>query len=244
MRLDAIYINKEDISTKNLDPYQDPYLMHFLKYNRQSDGSSKKQTKRINKLIKYYILVGDTIKSRKNTKDAGYNLIIPKIEERLSLIKEAHDLGNFNGDTVYKNLSDNYYWRTLRKEIDSYVNRCEICLKFDKKSKVEHPALALPIVEKANLESPDLENNSEEAEKILNLKKCGRGFKYLVKWKNKPVSENSWVKGYYFYDKFVLDNYHRELEENSKRKKSKPNNNLNVNLMLSILLFFYFFLFN
>ncbi|CAF1051666.1 unnamed protein product [Brachionus calyciflorus] len=62
--------------------------------------------------------------------------------------------------------------------------------------------------------------------------KISRGLKYLVKWKNKPVSKNSWVKGSDFYDKVVLDNYHRKLEENSKRKKSKQNNNLNITTSL------------
>ncbi|CAF1153930.1 unnamed protein product, partial [Brachionus calyciflorus] len=143
---ESINEKDEDISTKHLDPYQDPYLMHFLKYNRHSTGSSKKQVKRINKLIKLFSLNVDKLLFRKHITDKGFNLIVPKIEERLDLIKGNHNLGHFKSDTVYKNLSSKYYWKTMRKEIENFVNRCDICLRFDKKGKVEHPALALPIV--------------------------------------------------------------------------------------------------
>ena len=120
--------------------------MHFLKYNRHADGSSKKQVKRINKLVKYYILDGDILKYRKNFIKENFDLTVPKIEERLDLIKNAHNLGHFKSETVYYNLSSRYFWKSMKKEIENYINRCNICLKYDKKGIVEHPALALPIV--------------------------------------------------------------------------------------------------
>ncbi|CAF1049114.1 unnamed protein product [Brachionus calyciflorus] len=91
------------------------------------------------------------------------------------------------------------------------------------------------------IEKPPNENNLskegyEEIEKILDHKKVGRGFKYLVKWKNKPVSGNRWIKGSDFYDKIVLDEYHNSTKNSTKTKRNK----LNVNFVLSLLFFFYF----
>ncbi|CAF1141943.1 unnamed protein product, partial [Brachionus calyciflorus] len=78
------------------------------------------------------------------------------------------------------------------------------------------------------IEIPPNENNLskegyDEIEKILDHKKVGRGFKYLVKWKNKPVSDNSYIKGSDFYDKIVLDDYHNSTKNSTKTKRNKLN---------------------
>ena len=44
----------------------------------------------------------------------------------------------------------------MKKEIENYINRCNICLKYDKKGIVELPALALPIVSVLDRVSFDL----------------------------------------------------------------------------------------
>ncbi|RNA43349.1 hypothetical protein BpHYR1_029355, partial [Brachionus plicatilis] len=67
------------------------------------------------------------------------------MEERMDIIKNTHNLGHFKSETVYSNLSSKYFWKSMKKEIENYINRCNTCLKYDKKGAVEHPSLALPI---------------------------------------------------------------------------------------------------
>ncbi|CAF0985550.1 unnamed protein product [Brachionus calyciflorus] len=57
--------NEEDLSTKYLDPYQDSHLLHFFKYNRNPERSSKKQVKRVSRLSKHFTLKEDTLYFRK-----------------------------------------------------------------------------------------------------------------------------------------------------------------------------------
>ena len=61
-----------------------------------------------------------------------------------------------------------------------------------------------------------------DIETILDHKKIGRGYKYLVKWKGEPSSKNSWIPGSYFLSKEVLDEYHsNQSNKTSKRINSK-----------------------
>lgn len=55
----------------------------------------------------------------------------------------------------------------MRKEIENFVNRCNICLRFDKKGRIEHPALVLPIVSIFDTVSFDL---------VFGFPKNARGF--------------------------------------------------------------------
>ena len=90
----------EDVSEKMLDPYQDSNLLHFFKYGRHGDGISKKQHKRVERLVRLFKLKDDTLFYRNVAKDNEFNLIVPKIEERLNIIAEAHNLGHFKLDSV------------------------------------------------------------------------------------------------------------------------------------------------
>lgn len=86
--------------------------------------------------------------------------------------------------------------------------------------------------------SSDNKNKYYDIEKILEHKRVGRGYKYLVKWKGEPSSKNSWIPGSYFQDKSVLEQYHNKKSSNeAKMKRNKPLK-LSTNLILSILFMF------
>ncbi|RNA40890.1 hypothetical protein BpHYR1_051792, partial [Brachionus plicatilis] len=53
----------------------------------------------------------------------------------------------------------------------------------------------------------------DKIEKILDHRKIGRGYKYLIKWKGKPISDNSWLKGS-LNDKSLRDDYLNKLKIN------------------------------
>ncbi|CAF1139049.1 unnamed protein product [Brachionus calyciflorus] len=136
--------NDEDLSTKYLEPYQDSHILHFLKYNRHPEGSSKKQVKRVSRLSKHFTLKEDTLYFRKLLNES-FKVLVPKIEDRIDILANSHNLGHFKTDTVYTNLSKEFYWKAMKDEIEKFIKKCNFCIRFDKSKVIEHPALTLPI---------------------------------------------------------------------------------------------------
>ncbi|RNA34273.1 hypothetical protein BpHYR1_022131 [Brachionus plicatilis] len=73
--------------------------MHFLKYNRHTEGSTKRQKETYLK--------------------EHFDFIVPKMEERLDIIKKTHNLGHLKNETIYSNLSSKYFWKSMKKEIEN-----------------------------------------------------------------------------------------------------------------------------
>ncbi|RNA44524.1 hypothetical protein BpHYR1_047435, partial [Brachionus plicatilis] len=63
-----------------------------------------------------------------------------------------------------------------------------------------------------------------EIEKILDHKKIGRGFKYLIKWKKFPHKKNEWKKSTDIQDKNHINEYHNNLQNRPKSGRKKENN--------------------
>ena len=82
-------------------------------------------------------------------------------------------------------------------------------------------------------------NVRNEIEKIVDHKKIGRGFKYLIKWKNFPSIENEWKKATNIKEKNLINEYHNNMLNRPKRGRKKKI--LINNLLLSLIFFFSFF---
>ena len=78
----------------------------------------------------------------KNTNDS-FKLLIPMPSSRVEIIQNCHSLGHFKTDTIYKQLSQSYYWPKMRQQIQNHVDACHACLQYDKSPKVNHQAFAL-----------------------------------------------------------------------------------------------------
>jgi hypothetical protein len=85
---------------KNIKAYNDSYLMHYLKFKTHLPGASKRQLKRIMRLVtKYKLDLGsNTLYYRKN-ENVEY-VKIPKIDERNEIIERAHLQGHFNAQST------------------------------------------------------------------------------------------------------------------------------------------------
>ncbi|CAF1054696.1 unnamed protein product [Brachionus calyciflorus] len=73
-----------DRSIKELDPWEDDFLLHFLRTGKYLPGSSKKQCKKIEKNKDKFSLQGDKLLYRKNIEDLNWK-IVPKIKDRAGL---------------------------------------------------------------------------------------------------------------------------------------------------------------
>ena len=134
-----------DISSKHLDIWEDSNLLHFLKTGKFFSGSSKRQIKRIVHSSDRFLLGEDSIWYLPDLMDKSIMLEVPKIADRIPLIKSVHLLGHFKIQTTYNRLKNKYYWRNMIKDIEHYVNHCVICLKHDFSTVKNHSALAIPI---------------------------------------------------------------------------------------------------
>ncbi|CAF1068455.1 unnamed protein product [Brachionus calyciflorus] len=79
----------QDRSIKELDPWEDEFLLHYLRTGKYLPGSSKKQCKKIERKKDNYILKDENLFYRKNIDDTDWK-IVPKINDRFSIIKDAH----------------------------------------------------------------------------------------------------------------------------------------------------------
>jgi hypothetical protein len=89
---------------KTIEPYDDSYLLYYFKNNKYLPGSSNRQIKRVLQLLDKFKFdnVSNTLFYRKS-KDLAY-LKVPKVEDRVELMENAHLLGHFNALSTAKRL--------------------------------------------------------------------------------------------------------------------------------------------
>jgi len=60
----------------------------------------------------------------------GSQLCILKCSMRENLLKNKHNRGlarHFGDDKTFAQLSNSYYWLSMREEVNTFVNKCRIC---------------------------------------------------------------------------------------------------------------------
>jgi hypothetical protein len=62
------------------------------------------------------------------TRPNGTKKVVPAPEERVKLIKHAHeDLGYFGVRRTYSLLQFHYWWRGMQQQVQAMVARCVVC---------------------------------------------------------------------------------------------------------------------
>jgi hypothetical protein len=137
-------VNEEPVN-KVSEPYDNEALIHYLRFLKHRNGSSKNQIKMIENLAKKYSLEDDILKYKKNQESEDY-LIIPKPELRKELVMKEHLLGHFQTQTTFDRLKTRFYWPKMWDFIERVIRTCLPCQRNSKIHPIEHPAMALPIV--------------------------------------------------------------------------------------------------
>ena len=57
----------------------------------------------------------------------GNQLCIPDCSLRMKIIKELHEEGHVGRDRTMQLISKSYFWPSIRKEVEKFVQRCHIC---------------------------------------------------------------------------------------------------------------------
>ena len=112
-RINNVKISEEkydnDSKEKDLDPYEDEILLHYLKEGKFLPGSSKKQCKRAQNNAKHLVWSENILYYHSDPEDQLVLKKIPRKENRINLDKEEHVFGHFGFEKTYKELSEKYY---------------------------------------------------------------------------------------------------------------------------------------
>jgi hypothetical protein len=131
--LTAIAVTMVAKEHKTIEPYDDSYLLYYLTNNKHLPGASKRQTKRVLQLLDKFKFdtVSNTLFYRKS-KELAY-LKVPKVEDRVELMENAHLLGHFNSLSTAKRLQESYYWPKMLADVENVVSNC-----FTNRAKIYH----------------------------------------------------------------------------------------------------------
>ncbi|KAK0585247.1 hypothetical protein LWI29_025409 [Acer saccharum] len=70
-------------------------------------------------------------------------LCIPESSLRVKIIKELHDEGHVGRDRTLQLVRDSYFWPTIRREVERYMERCRVCQV--SKGKATNAGLLMPL---------------------------------------------------------------------------------------------------
>jgi hypothetical protein len=129
---------EEENSTRNLDPYLDESLLHYLKYKKHKNGISKKQVRRIENAITKYEYSNDTLYVIKKNK----KMIIPKIEDRENIIIDNHDQVAHFGKATYERIREKFFWPKMFNQIVKHNKQCLTCVRNMNHTVSNHPAFS------------------------------------------------------------------------------------------------------
>lgn len=73
----------------------------------------------------------------------GNRLCIPGCSLRLQIIRELHSEGHVGRDHTLQLLADSYFWPTLRRDVERFVERCRVCQT--SKGKASNVGLYMPL---------------------------------------------------------------------------------------------------
>jgi hypothetical protein len=121
-----------------IDPYVDEALMYYLKHRKHLPGRASKQVKKIEEIANSY-------KIDKNERVTYKNWIVPKLEERKSLIEEAHRTGHFQSKTTCERLQRTHYWPGMYKDVIKCVKKCEKCQRHHVGKIFNHEAQSIQV---------------------------------------------------------------------------------------------------
>jgi len=135
---------KEDISLKNSDIYDDENSLYYLKNGKMKPGLSRKQVNRIKKLTENMVYDNET-EVIYYVKKTGEYVEIPPKEKRKELVKIAHEFGHFQCDTTLARLKESYFWFKMMDDVKKGIQACVVCKENQLVGKLDHPAKCLKI---------------------------------------------------------------------------------------------------
>ena len=158
-------IMQEDISPKSLDPYEDDYLLYYLRHGKHKAGTSKKQVKRVLKEAEVFKWEDMMLKYKASPEEEEHNLIVPPKEERTDIVLRAHLLGHFQIQSTYDRLKEKYYWKNMIEDVKKVISKCLPCIRHQKVPEKEHRAIAIQAKAIFELAGIDLVFGLPETEK-------------------------------------------------------------------------------
>jgi hypothetical protein len=107
------------------DIFEDMVVMKYLKYGEAKVMWSTKERNRVLQRAKWFLWEGTHLL---RLWPDGTKKVVLVLEERVKLIKHAHeDLGHFGVRRTYSLLQIHYWWRGMQQQVQAMVARCVVC---------------------------------------------------------------------------------------------------------------------
>ena len=108
------------------DPWKNKDLMQLIEKGNVPKASAQ-QPQKLGRIARHYKFIGRHLRFRKDLEDEEYERIVPKIDERYSIIQRNHLLGHFGITSTIDRIKAIYFWKGMNKEIEDFVKNCSIC---------------------------------------------------------------------------------------------------------------------
>ena len=124
------------------DIFLDEALHQFVTLGTHPQQASRSHIRRIEMEARHYKSNSYGIWYKKLLNDSKY-LKVPKIDDRLEIIRKAHLLGHFQLTSTYNRLKFDYYWFDMLNQIKNFIKKCEQCQRNEKTRTLNHPAISI-----------------------------------------------------------------------------------------------------
>lgn len=131
-------------SINSIDPVDDEPLLQYLNNGKFKEGTSRKTTNRILKLLPNYKLEDGKLMFRKNILKDDFREV-PNKALREDIILKAHLLGHFQTESTVKRIKEKYHWKNMERDVMNIISKCKECMENHGIIHKEHPARATKI---------------------------------------------------------------------------------------------------
>ncbi|KAH7543918.1 hypothetical protein JRO89_XS15G0061500 [Xanthoceras sorbifolium] len=142
----------------------------------------------------------------------GNQLCIPDCSLRLHIIKEIHGEGHVGRDRTLPLVKASYFWPTIRKEVERYVERCRIC-QLSKGKATNVDLLPLPINTRVHGKAEDFVHSLQEVHKQVqeNLSHSAERYKLAADKKQRHLEFDvgDFVWAVLTKDRFAVGEYNK-----------------------------------
>jgi hypothetical protein len=137
-------VSEKSGSRQQMDVWEDMQLLHYLSEQQYQAGTSHSERTRVRKRAAFYKLAVDgrliRILPDSSTRE------VPKIPERLQIIKSYHDMGHYGVRRTAALVQTAYWWHGLLAHVANFVSKCQLCSRVRSSFNAVHPTLhPLPI---------------------------------------------------------------------------------------------------
>lgn len=132
-------------SKVNSDPYLCKELHDYLFHEQSRENRNDDKNKKIyERLAQVYSVQDGKLYYKGKMKDSQ-KVVVPQPETRDGIVKRAHLLGHFQKLATYNRIRQEYYWPTMKRDIEEAIDNCLPCARHSNSREMAHELKSLTV---------------------------------------------------------------------------------------------------